>query len=87
MSITVEFFGIARKRAGIASIEIEADTLGNSFDALATRLPHWAEACLDDGRLKPTFLANINSRTFVTDRTHQLNDGDHLLILAADVGG
>ncbi len=87
MSITVEFFGIARQRAGVATIEIEADSLGAAFDELAGRLPQWSTACIDDGHLKSTFLANVNSRTFITNRSHRLNEGDHLLILAADVGG
>ncbi|MCA9024636.1 MAG: MoaD/ThiS family protein [Planctomycetaceae bacterium] len=87
MTITVEFFGIARKRAGLSSIEIDADSVGAAFDLLADRIPHWAEACLDDGHLKKSFLANINGRTFVSDRDRPLKDGDHLLILAADVGG
>ncbi|MCA9075357.1 MAG: MoaD/ThiS family protein [Planctomycetaceae bacterium] len=87
MSITVEFFGLARKRAGVASIEIDAHTIGTAFDVLESLLPKWADACLDDGHLKRSFLANVNSRTFVNDRNQPLQDGDHLLILAADVGG
>ena len=87
MTITVEFFGIARKRAGLSSIEIDADSVGAAFDLLTVRMPHWAEACLDDGQLTNSLIANINTHTFVTARNHPLNDGDHLLILAADVGG
>lgn len=87
MAITVEFFGIARKRAGLASIEIDAESVGAALDILARRLPHWADACLDQGHLKKSFLANINGQAFVRDREHWLDDGDHLLILTADVGG
>jgi len=87
MPVTVEFFGIARQRAGAARVEIDAANIGEAFDRLTLEYPRWADACLADGRLKPLFLANLNSRTFVTNRNQRLRDGDHLLILAADVGG
>jgi molybdopterin converting factor small subunit len=87
MPITVEFFGIARQRAGIARMDVEACNIGEALDAIAEQLPHWADTCLREGRLKPTLLANVNTRRFVADRHHPLQDGDHLLILSADVGG
>lgn len=87
MPVTVEFFGIAQQRAGVARLEVEACTIGAAFDALAQQLPQWAKACLSNGHLKPTLLANVNTRRFVADRDHPLQDGDHLLILSADVGG
>ncbi len=87
MPVTVEFFGIARQRAGVAQVEVDAANMGEAFDRLSPQFPEWADACLADGQLKPLFLANLNSRTFVTDRSQRLQDGDHLLILAADVGG
>jgi molybdopterin converting factor small subunit len=87
MSITVEFFGIARQRAGVARLDVEACNIGEAFDALAQKLPHWAQACLSDGHLKPAFLANVNTRRFVTGRQYPLENGDHLLIVSADVGG
>ncbi len=87
MPVTVEFFGIARQRAGVARVEINAASVGEAFDRLSPQLPEWADECLSDGQLKPLYLANLNSRTFVTDRSQPLQDGDHLLILAADAGG
>ncbi|MBX3437990.1 MAG: MoaD/ThiS family protein [Planctomycetaceae bacterium] len=87
MPVTVEFFGIARQRAGVASIEVDAGSIGEAFDRLAPQLPRWADACLARGQLKPIFRANLNARAFVADRNHPLRDGDHLLILAADAGG
>lgn len=85
--MTVEFFGIARHRAGVTAIEVDASSLGDALDRAAERLPRWAEACLEDGRLRPAFLANLNARSFISGRQTPLSDGDHLLILAADVGG
>lgn len=87
MPVTVEFYGIARQRAGVASLDVDAGSVGEAFDRLALQLPRWAESCLVNGELKPVFLANLNARHFVAERSHPLAEGDHLLILAADVGG
>lgn len=87
MPITVEFFGIARRRAGIERLQIDADTLGAALDVLADHLPTWAESCLDDGELTGAYLSSRNGMQFLTDRDDRLNDGDSLLILSADVGG
>lgn len=87
MSITVEFFGIARRRTGIERLEVEAQSLGEVLDDLGRRYPDWASECLAGGTLSASYLANRNGNEFVRDRRTQLHDGDSLLILAADVGG
>ena len=87
MAITVEFYGIARRRAGVEQIEIEAATLGEALQNLAVRLPTFAADCLTDGQLSGSFLANRNGCEFLTNTDEPLNDGDSLLILSADVGG
>jgi len=87
MSITVEFFGIARRRTGTERLEIPAHSLGDVLDDLSRRFPDWAAECLSNGQLSGAYLANRNGTEFVTDRRAELHDGDSLLILAADVGG
>ena len=87
MSVTVEFFGIPRRRAGVATIELEAVALGELFAQLADRLPSFAQSCLEEGRLQPGYLASINGRTFTRDATTPLRPNDRVLILSADVGG
>lgn len=87
MSVTVEFFGVARERAGQSSIDVTAGSLGEALTEVATRCPQLAGACLQGNRLSPTFIANINGREFVKDPQTPLSDGDRLLILSADVGG
>lgn len=87
MSVTIEFFGIARQRAGIDHVDVDAHTIREALEQLSRQLPHWGAACLVDGQLRPELLASVNARTFVTSPDHPLQDGDHLLILAADVGG
>lgn len=87
MSVTFEFFGIPRQRAGRASIEIEAATLGEGLRALGEQLPEFAAACLADGNLQNGYLASHNGRTFTRDPALELHPGDSILILSADPGG
>ncbi|MDX1944770.1 MAG: MoaD/ThiS family protein [Pirellulaceae bacterium] len=90
MTIRVEFFGIARQRAGVAmaSIELPADaTLAGVFAELSARLPGFGDGCLRNGQLAPTLAANLGGERFVTDPSTPINPGDCLLILSADAGG
>jgi molybdopterin converting factor small subunit len=82
----VEFLGIPRARAGISEVEIEADTLGQLLGTLADRFPTFAEL-ITDGVLHPSMAANLNGDEFVSHPETPLSEGDHVLILSADVGG
>lgn len=87
MSVTVEFFGMARRRAGIERLDVDAATLGEALDRLCERLPDSSGELLRDGRLAAGYLASRNGLQFLSNRTAPLADGDTLLILSADVGG
>ncbi len=87
MSVRVEFYGIARQRAGRAATEIEASNLATAVNELTHQFPQLAESVFENGRIKAGFLANINGVSFTTDPATKLNSGDCLLILSADVGG
>jgi molybdopterin converting factor small subunit len=82
----VEFLGIPRERAGVAHLELEADTLGQLLDTLVVRFPD-LRALIVEGTLHPSVVANLNGDQFVSDRRQELSEGDHVLILSADVGG
>jgi sulfur-carrier protein len=82
----VEFLGIPRERAGIAELEIEADTLGQLLESLVIRCPALAEL-ITVNRLHGSLAANLNGDEFVTDPATPLAEGDRLLILSADAGG
>jgi molybdopterin converting factor small subunit len=82
----VEFFGVPRERAGIAEIDVEADTLGRLLATLATRMPGLAELIAVD-RLHPSFAASLNGDRFISDPETPLSDEDCVLILSADAGG
>ena len=82
----VEFLGIPRARAGLAEVEVDAATLGQLFDTLASRFPALDELITPQG-LHPCVAANLNGDEFVTDPATQLAADDRVLILSADVGG
>jgi molybdopterin converting factor small subunit len=82
----VEFLGVARERAGIAEIDVQAETLGRLLGTLATRTPGLAELIVVD-RLHPSLAANLNSNQFISDPETPLGDEDCVLILSADAGG
>ena len=82
----VEFFGVPRERAGISELEVHADTLGQLLGMLAKRMPSLSEIIQDD-RLHPAFVANLNGDRFVCDPATPLGPDDNVLILSADAGG
>ena len=82
----VELLGIPRERAGVAGLELQADTLGQLLTALAVRFPSLGELIATD-RLQPSVVANLNGDQFVSDPRTQLREGDCVLILSADAGG
>jgi molybdopterin converting factor small subunit len=81
----VEFLGIPRERAGVAELELEADTLGQLLHALERRFP--SLGLIEAGRLHSSCRANLNGDTFVSDPRTRLSAGDCVLILSADAGG
>ena len=82
----VEFLGIPRERAGIAELEVQADTLGQLLIALEHRFPSFG-GLIESGRLHPSFRANLNGDRFVSDPRTRLSSRDCVLILSADAGG
>jgi molybdopterin converting factor small subunit len=82
----VELLGIPRERAGVAELELEAETLGQLLMALAARFPSFDELIVAD-RLQSSCTANLNGDRFISDPSTRLGEDDSVLILSADVGG
>jgi molybdopterin converting factor small subunit len=91
MIIQVEFYGIPRHRAGVATaiIEVAGATvrLNDVFRQLSDRFPDLARDCFDQDGLRDGYAANVDGERFVTDTSTLLADGSCLLILSADAGG
>lgn len=82
----VEFLGVPRERAGIAELDVEADTLGRLLGTLAAQMPALAGLIAVD-RLHPSLAASLNGDRFISDPATPLGDDDCVLILSADAGG
>ncbi len=87
MSVTIEFLGMARRQAGVASVTVDARSLGEALLALARMLPNLEGACIQNGTPREGYLACLNGGTFTNDPNTTLSDGDRVMILSADVGG
>ena len=82
----VELLGVPRERAGVAELDLEADTLGQLLAALVGRFPALDELITPAG-LEPSVVANVNGERFVRDPHTRLKQSDSVLILSADAGG
>jgi molybdopterin converting factor small subunit len=91
MAIRVEFYGIARHRAGVSELSLElaqpAAPLGDVLRQVAQRLPALSRELVVNGRLHESLVANLGGALFVHDPQTVISDGESLLILSADGGG
>lgn len=86
IAMQVEFFGIPRERAGLASMEIQAESLGQLLIALAARIPSLKDV-ISTNQLHSSFVASLNGDRFISDPGTPLRENDCVLILSADAGG
>ncbi len=83
--VRVEFYGLARLRAGVANMQVEAATLGSSMALVSVKCPDLRPVL--DGRLAPEYLVSLDGVRFTTDLGRELADGECVLVLGADAGG
>ena len=76
----VEFFGIARARAGTDGVDVEAERLGDALRLLVETFPAL------DGELEHLRF-NLNGDRFVSDPALPLGPGDTLVVMGAQAGG
>ncbi len=84
--ITVEFYGMARRRAGRADLRVQARTVADALSGAAHDLSGLS-GLVDDGRLSPHYLVSVNAGPFLTSLNATLSPGDRVLVLSADAGG
>lgn len=84
--VTVEFYGIPRRRAGRAEVTVRAGTVAEVLLAAARVCPGIANL-IEEQATRPHCLLSINGQRFVSDLQERLRPGDHVLLLSADVGG
>jgi molybdopterin converting factor small subunit len=92
MQIRIEFFGIARSRAGLSECTLEfagrkETTLGEALQSLGERLPQLQGECLELDRPAQGYTVNLNGQAFVREPGTRIRSGDCLLLLSVDAGG
>ena len=85
--MTIELFGTARLRAGMASIELSAENLGVAIEQLAVALPKLANSVVIGDRVHASYKLSLNGDRFVSDPSTPLVEEDRLLLISADAGG
>ncbi len=83
----VEFLGLSRERAGVAELDLRAESLGQLLSTLRTKFAPSLDAVITGDQLTSSFVANLNGDQFVSDPRTKLRDNDCVLILSADAGG
>ena len=83
--IRVEFYGLARLRAGVTELAVEAATIRAALTAASAACP--GLRVLGGDRVSPEFLISLNGVRFAPALDEPLGDGESLLILGADAGG
>jgi hypothetical protein len=92
MAVCVEFYGMARRWAGVPKARLEftgqATTLGDVYRRLSQSVESsGVDVVCRGGALHPTLSANLDGKSFVSDPATPILDGQCLLILSADAGG
>ncbi|MCG3135656.1 MAG: Molybdenum cofactor guanylyltransferase [Planctomycetes bacterium] len=85
--VCVEFYDVARLRAGRARVDVAAATLGEAVARAADVAPGLVGEVVVAGALSPHFRANLNGARFVADAELRLSPGDSVLLLSAQSGG
>jgi len=89
MGIRIEFYGIARQRAGVGELVLSTapQSLSRLLLEVGRRFPGFGKECLVNGQLDRTLAVNLDGNQFVTDPDTSIRDGQCVLILSADAGG
>lgn len=89
--ITIELFGVARLRAGVAEMQVDVPAipcrLGDVFHFLQSHQPALGEVLFDKGQLRKEFVCNISGKNFTRARDYEILIGDSVLIMSSDAGG
>jgi molybdopterin converting factor small subunit len=83
--VRLEFYGLARHRAGRAELPVEAATIGAALDMADAAFP--SLRLRSDSGLSSEYRLSVGGRHFTDDLEERLTDGEALLILGADAGG
>ena len=83
--IRVEFYGLARLRAGRTGLLVAAATVDSALAAADAACPDLRSRC--GTGLSREYRVSVGGRYFTDNPAEPLSDGDALLVLGADAGG
>ncbi|MCI0701692.1 MAG: hypothetical protein L0241_11470 [Planctomycetia bacterium] len=83
--VKVEFYGLARLRAGRTEFWVEATTLGAALAAADAACANLRS--VSDNALSPGYLVSLGGTRFTADLNEPLTEGTAILVLGADSGG
>ena len=86
-TVTVEFYGVPRQRAGRAELVVQAQKIDDLLAAVKHACPGLADLTRADGKLARHYLLSIDGNSFVSDAQQPLEPGMRVLLLSADAGG
>ena len=86
-TVTVEFFGIPRERAGVPALTVEANTVAEALAEVSKAVPKLPDLLAADGRLTAHYLLSLDGGRFDVSLTEPLTTNVRLLLLSADAGG
>jgi molybdopterin converting factor small subunit len=86
-AVTIELFGIPRRRAGVAAVSVRARTMAEAVRRLEEAYPGLAGLVTSDGMLSPQVLLSLDGTRFTGNLEQELSDGARLLLFSADAGG
>lgn len=85
--ITLELYGIARRRAGTDRVTVDADTLSEALLALERACPALAGEVVTAGRLAPHWRASLDGGRFLDATNEVLPPDARIVILSGLAGG
>ena len=83
--VVVEFYGLARLRAGRAELRCDAATVGAALAAADAACP--ALHSRGEAAISPEYRVSVGGRHFTENLMEPLGDGEALILLGADAGG
>ena len=86
-TVTLELYGIARRRAGTETVTVAAGTLSEALLALERAHPALSGEVVRAGRLAPHWRASLEGGRFLETADAPLPPGSHVVILSGLAGG
>ena len=85
--VTIELYGIARRRAGRELLSVEGRTVADALRALERSAPSLRGEVVTDGALAPHWRLALDGATFLEDGATPLVDGARYVLLSSLAGG